>query len=224
MLALSSTQPVANALNALLLELDIQLPADRTGLVVDHFNYDTSSAADQHDVVLLSVPEEYKPGTKSYFFSGNPADLVAFPRGLGFTLGNSPLLTPVLKAPRTAYLYNTKEQSEVVDDLFAAGEQLSLVSTFQGLNSARFTVVGSAEMFQDKWVDAQVKRPGDSSATKSWNAKFLRRLTGWTFQEIGHLRVNSIEHHSAEEGTSNETNPAMYKINQNVVCIGPYYT
>lgn len=225
MLALSATQPVPTALNALLLELDIQVPAERTGLVVDHFNYDSHSAADLHDVVLVPTPGKYRPDTKNYFGSGGRADLLAVPRAVGHVLGNGALLTPILRAPRTAYIYNQKEQSEVLDDVFAAGEQLSLVSAFQALNSARFTVVASAEMFQDAWFDAKVQRPGDAEAVKAWNEHFARRLTGWTFQEIGHLRVNYVEHHLAEEGPlANISNPEIYRINNNVVCIPPSQT
>lgn len=220
MLALSASQPVPTALNALLLELDIQIPSERTGLVVDHFNYDAQTAADQHDVVLVPTPGRYRPGTKNYFSSGGKSDLLAVPRALGHTLGNGPLLTPILRAPRTAYIYNQKDQTEVVDEVFAAGDQLSLVSAFQALNSARFTILGSAEMFQDKWFDAEVKRPSDTEAVKAWNEHFARRLTGWTFHEIGHLRVNYVEHHLAEEGPlSNVSNPSIYRINNNVVCI-----
>lgn len=217
LLALSATQPVATSLNALLLELDIHIPAERTGLVVDHFNYDAKSAADLHDVVLMPTPGDYRDDTKNYFGSGGKKDLIAFPRGLGHTLGNGPLLTPILRAPRTAYIYNQKEQAEVVDDVFAAGEQLSLVSAFQARNSARFTVVGSAEMFQDKWFNAKVKRPGDSEAVEAWNLQFSRRTSAWTFHEIGHLRVNHVEHHLAEEGPlANVSNPSIYRVNNNV--------
>lgn len=127
-------------------------------------------------------------------------------------------MTPILKAPRTAYIYNQKEQAEVVDEVFAAGAQLNLVAAFQGRNSARFTVVGSAEMFQDAWLDAQVKRPSDESAVKAWNEQFSKRISGWTFHEIGHLRVNSVEHHLAEEGPlANVSNPGIYRIMQNTV-------
>ncbi|ROW13624.1 hypothetical protein VPNG_04543 [Cytospora leucostoma] len=217
LLALSATQPVPTALNALLLELDIQIPAERTGLVVDHFNYDADTAADHHDVVLVPTPGRYRPGTKNYFGSGGRSDLIAVPRAVGHVLGSGPLLTPILKAPRTAYLYNQKDQAEVVDDVFAAGEQLSLVSAFQARNSARFTVVGSAELFQDRWFDAKVRRPADGEAVKAWNEQFARRLTGWTFQEIGHLRVNYIEHRLAEEGPlANISNPEIYRVNNNV--------
>lgn len=220
LVALSADTPVPTALNGALLELDIHIPAERTGLVVDHFNYDVSSSADLHDVLLLQPPKQYRPGTKNYF-AGGKNDVIAFPRAIGHVLGDGPQLTPIFKAPRTAYIYNEKEQKEVVDEVFAAGEQLDLVSAFQARNSARFTVVGSAAAFQDKWYDAEVQRPGEKEAVKTWNLHFARRLTGWTFQEIGYLRVNSVEHQCAELG--NITNPGIYRVNHTAVCT-PYPT
>lgn len=67
LLALSSGTPVANTLTALLQELEIQLPSERDGLVVDHFNYDTSSASEKHDVLVLPRPSSIKAGVKNYF-------------------------------------------------------------------------------------------------------------------------------------------------------------
>ncbi|KAJ8122128.1 hypothetical protein ONZ43_g1599 [Nemania bipapillata] len=53
LLALSGSSSVPTSLISTLLEFDIHLPADRQGLVVDHFNYDTASASEKHDVLLL---------------------------------------------------------------------------------------------------------------------------------------------------------------------------
>jgi oligosaccharyltransferase complex subunit beta len=219
LVTLTSGTAVPNSLVSLLAELDIQLPVDRTGLVVDHFNYDASSAADMHDVLLLPPPSPVRPDVKDFFSAGaSQNELLAFPHGLGAALGSSELLTPILRAPRTAYSYNPKEQAEVVDDLFAAGEQLSLVSAFQSRNSARFTLLGAAEMLQDKWFDAEVTKAGSSGkATKTYNREFAKRVSGWTFNEIGVLRVNWIEHHLDEPGMSNESNPTIYRINNHVV-------
>lgn len=216
LVALSADTAVPTALNGALLELDIHIPGERTGLVVDHFNYDVSSAADHHDVLLLTPPDQYKPGTKNYF-AGSKKDVIAFPRAIGHVLGDGPQLTPIFRAPRTAYIYNEKDQKEVLDDVFAAGEQLGLVSAFQARNSARFTIVGSAEAFQDKWWDAKVQRPTEKEAVKTWNEQFTRRISGWTFQEIGYLRVNSVEHQCPELG--NITNPGIYRVNHTAVCI-----
>ena len=219
LVALSAGNPTPTSLVSLLAELDIQLPADRTGLVVDHFNYDASSAADTHDVLLLSPPGPLRPDVKDLFGAGAAKDQVlAFPRGVGAALGATELLTPILRAPRTAYSYNPKEQAEVVDDVFAAGEQLALVSAFQARNSARFTLVGSAEMLQDKWFDVEASKVGaGNKAAKTFNREFAKRVSGWTFNEIGVLRVNWIEHHLDEAGAANESNPSIYRVNNDVV-------
>ncbi|SPO00074.1 related to oligosaccharyltransferase 48K subunit [Cephalotrichum gorgonifer] len=219
MVALSSDNVASSSITALLTELDISLPADRTGLVVDHFNYDVSSAADKHDTLLVSPPKPLKAGVKGYFTpEGDSAEPVVFPHGVGHLLGQGHLLNPVLKAPDTAYSYNPQEQADGVDpaDLFAAGSQLGLVSTFQARNSARFTLVGSADMLTDKWFDAKVKPADGGKAVGTWNREFAKRISGWTFQEIGVVRVNWIEHHLNEAGEPSESNPHIYRVNNNV--------
>ncbi|KAF6829388.1 dolichyl-diphosphooligosaccharide-protein glycosyltransferase 48kD subunit [Colletotrichum musicola] len=212
LLTLSSTATVPTSIVSLLAELDIALPADRTGLVIDHFNYDALSAPEKHDVLALPAPAQLRPGLKTYF--SQDGEVIAFPNGVGHVLGAGQLLTPILRAPKTAYSYNPKEQAEAVDDLFAAGEQLALVSSFQARNSARFTVVGSAELLSDKWFDAKVKPAGGAKEVKTWNREFAKRLAGWTFHEIGVLRVNEIEHHLNE--AANETNPEIYRVKNEV--------
>ncbi|KAH0495934.1 hypothetical protein TgHK011_009459 [Trichoderma gracile] len=212
LVALSSKVPTSTSLVSLLSELDISLPVERTGTVVDHFNYDTISAAESHDVLVLDAPSNIRPGLKSYFEL--PGGVLAFPHAVGHVLGSGPLLTPIVRAPATAYSYNPKEQAEVLDadELFAAGQQLALVSAMQARNSARVTVLGSAEMLQDKWLDAKVAKLGGKS-TKTENKEFARRVAGWTFQEIGVLRVNSVEHHL--QG-SEELNPGIYRVKNDV--------
>lgn len=216
LVALSAKTPASSSLVSLLSEIEVSLPAERTGTVVDHFNYDTVSAPEAHDVLVLDAPANVRPGLKDYF---SVPGVLSFPHGAGHTLGSGALLTPVIRAPSTAYSYNPKEQVEVVDpeDLFAAGKQLALVSVFQARNSARVAVVGSAEMLQDKWLDAKVARP-DGKKVKTENREFAKRLSGWAFQEIGVLRVDSIEHQLKGD---NETNPEIYRIKNDVVCLPP---
>lgn len=219
LVALSSSTPSSTSIVSLLSELDIVLPAERTGLVVDHFNYDTKSAADQHDVLLLPVPAA-AAGTKSLFGEDAGSDkLVAFPHSVGHILGDSPLLAPLVSAPRTAYSYNPKEQPDNVEDsdLFAAGSQIKLVSTLQARNSARFALLGSAELLTDAWFDAKVQLPAaGAKAVATYNREFARRLSGWAFKETGVLRVNWIEHHLNEAGASNESNPKIYRVKNDV--------
>ncbi|KAI1803734.1 Dolichyl-diphosphooligosaccharide-protein glycosyltransferase 48kDa subunit [Daldinia bambusicola] len=217
LLALSASQPAPTSIVSLLLELDIHLPSDRQGLVVDHFNYDTLSAAEKHDVLVLPAPGVLRPDIKDFFSpASDDGGVIAFPRGTGQTLGSGALLTPILRAPSTSYSYHPKEQAEVVDELFASGSQLNLVSSFQARNSARFTVVGSAEMLSDKWFDAKVKKVGEKKEVSTVNREFAKRIAGWTFKEIGVLRVNWIEHHLNEVGQSNASNPKIYRIKNDV--------
>ncbi|KOS16859.1 Dolichyl-diphosphooligosaccharide--protein glycosyltransferase subunit wbp1 [Escovopsis weberi] len=216
LLALSSTTPASTSIVSFLSELDIALPAERTGTVVDHFHYDAASAADKHDVLVLDAPANVRPGLKPYFGLPGADAKLAFPRAVGHTLGAGPLLTPVVRAPRTAYSYNPREQGEALDadELFAAGEQLALVSVAQARNSARVAVLGSAEMLQDQWLGAEVEAAGGSAGkAKTENREFARRLSGWTFQEIGVLRVNDIEHGLVG---SEEKNPGIYRIKTDV--------
>ncbi|PHH73358.1 hypothetical protein CDD80_3862 [Ophiocordyceps camponoti-rufipedis] len=212
MVALSSTTPAPSSLVSMLAEFEVTLPVERTGLVVDHFNYDTLSAAQKHDVLVLDAPSKAPVGVTDLFVM--PGTVLAFPRTSGHLLGQSPLLTPLVRAPFTAYSYNPKEQAEGIDpdDFFGAGQQLSLVTAIQARNSARIVVVGSAEMLQDQWIEAKVAHV-DKTPVKAGNREFAKKLTGWAFQEIGVLRVNSIEHHLKG---SKEMNPGIYRIKNDV--------
>ena len=142
LVALSGEGSTPSSVSSLLLEFDIVLPSERNAVVVDHFNYDAKTAGTKHDVLLVHAPKQ------DYFAVGGT---LAVPRAVGQTLGNAnPLIAPVLRAPSTAYSYNPKEEAEGLEDVFATGAQLSLVTVFQARNSARLTVLGSAEMLEDK--------------------------------------------------------------------------
>lgn len=224
LLTLSADSPTPSAIASLLLELDIHLPPDRTTLVVDHFNYDILSAAEKHDVLLLPQPSAVRPDVKN-FFGGD--GVIAFPRAVAQELGNSsPHLAPILRAQGTAYSYNPKDDIESVEDPFGVGSQISLVTSMQARNSARFTVFGAVEALENKWFDAKVKGL-QSKQSQTANREFARQVTGWTFMETGVLKVGRVEHHlSSVEATtrSNENvtqlgylNPSIYRIKNDVV-------
>lgn len=226
LLTLSADYPTPTAVSSLLLELDIQLPPDRNSLVIDHFNYDTSSASEKHDVLLLPQPSSTRPDTRN-FFKGDGT--IAFPRSVAQELGNaSPLLTPILRAKDTAYSYNPKVDADSVDDPFMVGEQISLVSSMQARNSARFTVWGSAEALENKWFDTQVKIV-DGQKDKTGNREFAKQVSAWTFKELGVLKVGDVHHHlsSISEGAAGNDsvaqlgylNPTIYRVKNDVVSL-----
>ncbi|KAI5467958.1 Dolichyl-diphosphooligosaccharide--protein glycosyltransferase subunit WBP1 [Mariannaea sp. PMI_226] len=211
LVTMSSTHAVPSSLVALLSELDIALPAERTASVVDHFYYDTVSAAESHDVLVLDTPRNVRPALKNYFEI--PGSVLSVPHAIGHTLGPGPLLTPIIRAPATAYSYNPKEEAEAVDeDLFAAGQQLALVSVLQARNSARVTILGAAEMLQDKWLETKVSRPAEK-AQYTANREFITSLSAWAFQELGVLRINSVEHKLKD---TDELNPSIYRVKNEV--------
>lgn len=182
-------------------------------------------------MLLLPSPPPLRKDVKNYFsFTG----LLAVPRAVGQTLGNtSPLLAPILKAPKTAYSYNTKDEAEVLEDPFATGTQLSLVSSLQARNSARVTVIGSAGILEDAWFDASVRKAGSGGQEGTTaNREFAAKVSGWTFQELGVLKVGRVRHHLNEGvagaalnesalGYTVDVNPKMYRIKNDVVSTLP---
>ncbi|KAJ5689167.1 hypothetical protein N7462_003559 [Penicillium macrosclerotiorum] len=215
-LALSGKASTSSAISSLLLEIDIHLSNDRSAVVVDHFNYDTVSAAEKHDVLLLQRPGPLRPDVKA-FFDGE--GVLAMPRVAPQTLGSdSALVAPVLRAPATAYAYNPKEEMPAADDIEATGSQLNIVSAMQARNAARFTVLGSVEALEDKWFSASVKAPNGKKTT-TVNRDFAKQLTAWTFKETGVLKVGKIEHHLATDGevTAEDLNPKIYRIKNETV-------
>lgn len=221
LLALSAESPVPSAISSLLLELDIHLPPDRVSITVDHFNYDTLSASEKHDVLLLPQPSALRKDLKNFFSADR---LIAFPRAVVQELGSSSqLLTPIVRAPETAYSFNPKEVAETVEDPFAVGTQISVVSSMQARNSARFTILGSVELLENAWFDAKVKVPGGKEVRTS-NREFAKYLSAWTFMETGVLKVGKVEHHLSKSGSRNNSvirtghlNPTIYRIKNDVV-------
>ncbi|KAF9696825.1 hypothetical protein EKO04_005611 [Ascochyta lentis] len=218
LVALSSEQATPTAVQSLLLELDISIPSEKGALVVDHFNYDSASASENHDVLLLPFPAALRSGVKNYFAGEGH---IAVPRAVGQVLGNdSPLLSPILRAPSTAYSYSPKDEAEAVEDPFAVGQQLSLVSAMQAHNSARLTVLGSAELLQNKWF-AEKAKLGDKAVTTA-NREFAAKLSAWAFKEIGVLKVGKVIHYQ-DDGASKklnssvpESNPTIYRVKSDV--------
>jgi len=79
-------------------------------------------------------------------------------------------------------------------------------------------------MLENTWFDAKVKRSiglagsgKDAKTVKTSNQEFAKEVTGWTFNEIGVLKVGKIDHHLNEGGVqSNITNPKIYRVKNEV--------
>ncbi|KAI9788750.1 MAG: hypothetical protein M1816_006607 [Peltula sp. TS41687] len=232
LLTLSSSSPTPSAISSLLLELDIHLPPERTSQVIDHFHYDELSASDKHDVLVLPRPSTLRKDVKNFFNGkGLEDEVIAFPRTVGHVLGNdSPLLAPIIRAPDTAYIYNPRDDAETTEEPFATGQQISLVSALQARNSARFVVLGSAEMLEDTWLEGQVRSSIDKVKTakeqSTANRAFAKELTAWAFKEVGVLKVGRVAHHAAtsdEKTSGNDTllagaelSPNIYRVKSDV--------
>ncbi|QIW95627.1 hypothetical protein AMS68_001145 [Peltaster fructicola] len=210
---------VPAAIASLLLEFDVQLAPERNSVVVDHFNYDLKSSEETHDVILANVHQLKRQDVKNFFSLDG---LIAFPRAVGQVLGNaSPLLSSVVKGDSTAYIYS--KDSDADDEAFATGSQISLVTAFQGRNSARFTILGSSETLEDKWFGATVQLPAQE-AVKTSNEAFAAAVSAWTFKELGVLKVNAINHFLNEgvqrgqdtENSALELNPDLYRVKNDV--------
>jgi oligosaccharyltransferase complex subunit beta len=231
LLALSSTVGVPIAVNNLLAELDVTLASEKNSLVVDHFQHDARSAAEDHDVLVLNTPDFTGKNVKN-FFAGKSASggWIALPRAVGQVLGNeSPLLQSIIKAPSTSYIRNPKEEADSNEEPFATGAQISLVTAFQARNSARFTILGSAEALEDKWLEAklEVQLPGKGQKSViPENKLFAEQVSAWTFKEAGVLKVGQIRHYlneGVQKGLKNasgvpavDVNPEIYRIKNDV--------
>jgi len=204
-------------------ELEIGL-APKGDVVVDHFNWLPGVEGNDrsHNVILAKKPVT-GPFTKNYFGGNNDQEEYVTFRGTGHTLGNSPLVQPILQASRTAYVYDPREETIKSENPWTAGQQLYLASGFQARNNARIAFVGSAESFNDEFqsLDGLRKGPNGHKVTIS-NRGFANDVTAWAFREIGVVEVRSVAHYPTKDaGKLSERNasesPSIYRIKTDVV-------
>lgn len=195
---------VATSLRDFTRELEIDL-AEKDSLMVDHFNYDSSSD-DRHTTILSS---EYTDNTSILSKEVQDGPPVVF-KGVGHFLGNGQLVSPILRASRTAYSYDTKEEFEAAETPWIAGSQAWLVSAIQARNNARVVVTGSVEMFSDTAFILQL-----ADGKTSGNKNFARDVTSWLFQEKGVLRAFGLSHSLANQSVI-DTLPSTYRVKNDV--------
>lgn len=164
---------------------------------------------------MILVPRPAKSTSTQNYFSDKEGELIAF-RGAGHSLGNRPLLFPVLSAGRTAYTYDSKEDFSYAEDPWTAGRQMQYVTAMQARNNARVVVAGSTEMFSDAFFDMKVKAPKGGKEVGTANRKFAEEITSWVFMETGVVKVQAIRHYLANT-THAEVNPNVYRVKNDIV-------
>lgn len=146
--ALSSKQ---TAISTLAAEFSLVLPPPGTPLI-SYF----PERADPATVLPVPVPASHPiltPNLAPVWFSGVP-----------HSLGNNPLLVPILRAPSESFAAETDggsadalaDAAERGGEGLWAGSQLGLVTGFQSLDGARITWVGGVEIFSDEFANKEV--------------------------------------------------------------------
>ena len=150
LIALSSKQTPLSSLAA---EFSLVLPPPGTPLI-SYF----PERKDPPSVVPVSVPSEnpiLTPNLPPVWFSGVP-----------HSLGNNPLLVPILRAPAESFA--SEVDGSTADALMDAsgrggeglwaGSSLGLVTGFQTLNGARVTWVGGVDVFGDEYAQKEISK------------------------------------------------------------------
>ncbi|KTW26079.1 hypothetical protein T552_02972 [Pneumocystis carinii B80] len=202
LIATLSTMPknIRNLTN----ELGVYL-AEKDNLVVDHFSYDKSDSQ-KHSLLLVDNFKKNSYILSDKVIEGPPI----LYRGISHFLGNGQLIVPILAAGRTAYTYNTKDESNFVKKPWVAGSQTYLITGFQARNNARIIVTGSIEMFSNKFFNSYFKKN-----VKFGNEEFVKDITEWLFQEKSVLKVGLVKHNLADK-TLVTNPPNIYKVKDNV--------
>jgi len=186
---LIALSPKQTPLSSLAAEFSLTLPPPGTPLV-SYFPEREGSP----NVIPVSVPASHpilSSNLHPVWFSGVP-----------HSLGNNPLLVPILRAPAESFAAETDGGSAdaIVDaaerggEGLWAGSQLGLVTGFQTLDGSRVTWVGGVDVFSDEYARKEV-----SKGVPSGNLQFTRDVAKWTFQETNVLRIDKTEHHRVNE-------------------------
>lgn len=175
-LAVTDPSSAPEAVRDFAAELDVHI-APRGYKAADHF-----SGADPHQLEL-SGDSFVGPAvilddaaSSSLAYSGSAA-----------YLGNSPYVVPLLMAPETAYVYDSRDEDEAASRIWVAGSQTALAAGVQSRDNARFAWTGSPSLFS--------------------TASAGLALAKWAFHETGIVRVDWVQHGRAD---ANETGKPAY--------------
>ncbi|KAG5643557.1 hypothetical protein DXG03_000651 [Asterophora parasitica] len=195
--------PKQTPLSSLAAEFSLTLPPPGTPLL-SYFPEREEPAS----VIPVPVPASHSilsSNLPPVWFSGAP-----------HSLGNNPLIVPILRAPAASFASETDggspdalvDAAERGGEGLWAGSQLGLVTGFQTLDGSRITWLGGAAILSDEFATKEV-----SKGVPSGNLQFARDVAKWTFQEAHVLRIDRTTHHLV-----NTTEPLeLYTTNDQIV-------
>lgn len=183
-------------------EFDIEFESRDTGLI-DHFS---NTGSESH--VLLDLKNALDAEVPSTVVSastkgaGNPI----LYSGIAHSVGQNPLLIPVLHGVDTSYSGELAEldpdeldaqSSKKKKNTVLAGQSAGLISVFQTRENGRVGWIGSEDMLRDEnWANAGYA-----------NAALVKDVTGWVLQETGVLKVMGTEHHRVADVEQEQEHP-----------------
>lgn len=202
-LFLTSGDALTETTRETLKQFNIQL-SERGSVLVDHFHRysrDTDESENQRSYDIMLGKENLVP---------NPIVPTVYKgivyNGLSFTLGaKNSLLIPILRAYKTSYTFDTKEEFDYSEHPWAVGSQAFLIASMQALNNARITVVGSAQLASNKYF----------KESSLGNENIMENLVKWTFQEKNVIKAVELTHYLATDPSAK--NPDTYKVKTDAV-------
>lgn len=123
---------------------------------MSHFAYSPSldNESSPHTALYLS-PSESLVKNPAVLSTATINGAPILYRGVAHSVGSSPLLVPILRAPKSAYSAEPRTGESADDSPYPSdlllGERAALVSAMQTLDNSRITFVGSVELFSDKF-------------------------------------------------------------------------
>lgn len=165
-------------------ELDIHI-SPRGYKLVDHF----IGKDNGHDKFSFSGSEYFKaPNVITQQQS------VKFSAANAAYLGNNEYTIPILNAAETSYVYDSRDEEDVMKEAWVSGTQAHVSAAFQSKHNARFFWVGSADLVLD-------------------NAEFSKDVTEWTFQEKAVIKSVFVKHKLVDSIVENEK---LYKVSEDL--------
>jgi oligosaccharyltransferase complex subunit beta len=126
---------------------------ERDTFVIDHFHYEhTLDKNGRHTTLALTRPlgttsASLVPSLARWFdFDASTPVLY---EGIGHVTSDNPMTSTILSASDTAYSAETQDTQVVDEEPVAAGQEIGLISIFEGRNNARVTFTGSRQFFSD---------------------------------------------------------------------------